>query len=191
MASPQQKEFNRFMDNYINGMPRTKIPLKERLRFSKKKPEMDKAELIEDQELVTVEEVVNQGGVFARIFDALFGSKAEVEPEDFSDEEIEEVIAEEQVGEAEEKEQPLEERKTPGFLKRILWGGHEEAQEDIDVQEVQKVVLYKSRAERDAKVAVHVAEAALKKLDKDAKSKLKQSPVFGEYELVKKRHYKK
>jgi len=88
MVSDKQREFNRYMDDYIKRLPKKRRLSSGSVFFHKKRVE-EKPEVLEEKELEKADKGVAKRGFFSRLYEWIFGSKATVITEEGFDEEVE------------------------------------------------------------------------------------------------------
>ncbi|MFH1399522.1 MAG: hypothetical protein ABIG95_05415 [Candidatus Woesearchaeota archaeon] len=173
MVSQKQKLFNSSMDDYIKQKRRTPF------NFSFKLPKTRrKAEAMEVEELKKTD--TQRRGLFQKIYDALFATKAEIQEEQFETEFSDELPA----------ETPPEPKSYLDSIKNILFKNPEPEFIEPEPQ-IKKVFLYKPKTEQDAKQLILIIESMQKNMSVVDRHRFQHSKHFNEYEKLKAKYSQK
>ncbi|MBW2970607.1 hypothetical protein KY320_00440 [Candidatus Woesearchaeota archaeon] len=180
MVSAKQKDFNKFMDDYIKKRPKEKKQRRKSKPVKAKKKQLPEEQLTEfeqlsEQELEVTEVQSSHKGLFTRLSAIFFGTKPYIETEP------------EVKVEPEPKNEPKKDRTHP-FIKSMLWGMEKREKQTEPEEEIQitKMVLYKPKAEQETRFLIKVVDMLLKEVNKS--SSFYRSPEYKVYKNIKNKY---
>ncbi|MBS1266973.1 MAG: hypothetical protein MAG795_00943 [Candidatus Woesearchaeota archaeon] len=160
----RKKWLNKELDDYLSKRAKQKY-----FKPRRKKRKKD-VEDLEEIELEKADRTISKKGFWTRLNNTLFGTKATVE------------------------ETPAQiDHKKPekkGFIKGILYGSEQEEKpkQAEEQQSIQKVVLYKSKAEKDAKFLIKMVDSLTAQLGGLRKDRFKNSPEYKIFKKIKEKY---
>ncbi len=181
MVSEKQKEFNKYIHSYLKKLPKDRYKRSGSDFVPKKKP-MEEAEVLEEKELERADKDVAKRGVFSRVYDWVFGSRAKVVTEEDFGDEVEHI----------EEKPDIKEKKRRSYLNSIMKTVVREKRTQVDSEEpetvIKKVVLVRPEIERDMKVVLSLVDSMIVKINTYDRAKFLKSQEYKVYQDLRKRY---
>ena len=181
MVSDKQREFNKYLHNYLRKLPKDRHKRSGKGLVPKKEPK-EETESLEEKELERADKEVAKRSVFSGVYDWVFGSRAKVvTEEDFeeSDEQLE--------------ERPKErEKRTDSYIDSVkrVFGLEKKGEEFLEEKEpvIKKVVLVRPEVERDMKFVLSLMDSMMGKINIYDRAKFLKSQEYKVYQDLRKRY---